>query len=183
MCQFPWKPHSRSGSLIEDGDTSLILEPRDPEFESRVRSSFARQEAMRTFGVTLERVAPGAVDMALPFRADLTQQHGFLHAGVITAVVDSACGYAALSLMEPGTAVLSVEFKVQLLAPARGKRFRALGRVVRTGRTLTVVTGELRAYAQEPARGTASGVVGEGELIALLNGTMMTVRDRQGLAD
>lgn len=162
----------------------LIPQPRDPDFENRVRSSFARQEAMRTLGVTLERVAPGEVDLTLPFRADLTQQHGFLHAGVVTAVVDSACGYAALSLMEPGTAVLSVEFKVQLLAPARGEWFRALGRVVRAGRTLTVVTGEFRACAQESAGGTASEAGGDdGELVALLTGTMMVVRDRPELAD
>jgi uncharacterized protein (TIGR00369 family) len=130
---------------------------------------------MRTFGVTLERVAPGEVELALPFRADLTQQHGFLHAGVVAAVVDSACGYAALTLMEPGAAVLSVEFKMQLLAPARGARFRGLGRVVRAGRTLTVVTGEFRAGAQDQA--------GSDELVALLTGTMMSVRDRPELAD
>ena len=124
---------------------------------------------MRTLGATLERIVPGEVDLALPFRADLTQQHGFLHAGVVTAVVDSACGYAALSLMEPGAAVLSVEFKIQLLAPARGARFLALGRVVRSGRTLTVVSGELRDET--------------GEVAALLNGTMMAVRDRPELAD
>lgn len=147
----------------------MAFQPRDPEFEPRVRASFARQAAMRTLGATLERVAPGEVDLALPFRADLTQQHGFLHAGVVAAVVDSACGYAALSLMEPGAAVLSVEFKVQLLAPARGARFLALGRVVRAGRTLTVVTGELRADGGEP--------------VALLHGTMMAVRDRPDLAD
>lgn len=134
---------------------------------------------MRTLGVTLERVAPGEVDLALPFRAELTQQHGFLHAGIVTAVVDSACGYAALSLMEPGAAVLSVEFKVQLLAPARGAWFRGLGRVVRAGRTLTVVAGELRAVAQEPEGGEA----GDGEVVALLTGTMMAVRDRPELAD
>ena len=153
----------------------MRFQSRDPDFENRVRSSFARQEAMRTFGVTLERVAPGEVDLALPFRADLTQQHGFLHAGVVTAVVDSACGYAALSLMEPGAAVLSVEFKVHLLAPARGPWFRGVGRVVRAGRTLTVVTGEFRASAQDPAD--------EGEVVALLTGTMMAVRDRPELAD
>ena len=90
----------------------MSCQPRDPDFERRVRASFARQAAMRTLGATLERVVPGEVDLALSFRADLTQQHGFLHAGVVTAVVDSACGYAALSLMEPGAAVLSVEFKV-----------------------------------------------------------------------
>jgi uncharacterized protein (TIGR00369 family) len=157
----------------------LRFQPRDPDFEQRVRSSFARQAAMRTLGVTLERVAPGEVDLTLPFRAELTQQHGFLHAGIVTAVVDSACGYAALSLMEPGAAVLSVEFKVQLLAPARGAWFRGLGRVVRAGRTLTVVAGELRAVAQEPAGGEA----GDGEVVALLTGTMMAVRDRPELAD
>ena len=124
---------------------------------------------MRTIGATLERVAPGEVDLALAFRAELTQQHGFLHAGIVTAAVDSACGYAALSLMEPGTAVLSVEFKVQLLAPARGASFLALGRVVRSGRTLTVVSGEFRAES--------------GEAVALLNGTMMAVRDRPDLVD
>jgi len=124
---------------------------------------------MRTLGVTLERVAPGEVDLALAFHEDLTQQHGFLHAGVITAAVDSACGYAALSLMDPGVAVLSVEFKVQLLAPARGSRFLALGRVVRAGRTITVVSGELRSDSDE--------------VVALLNGTMMAVRDRPDLSD
>jgi len=134
-----------------------------------VRASFARQAAMRTLGATLERVAPGEVDLALAFREDLTQQHGFVHAGVIAAVVDSACGYAALSLMEPGAAVLSVEFKVQLLAPARGARFLALGRVVRAGRTLTVVAGEVRDDGDE--------------VVALLNGTMMAVRGRPELAD
>lgn len=147
----------------------LPLRPRDPEFERRVRASFARQAAMHTLGATLERVAPGEVDIALPFRDDLTQQHGFLHAGVVTAVVDSACGYAALSLMEPGAAVLSVEFKMQMLAPARGVRFLALGRVVRAGRNLTVVSGELRSD--------------DGEVVALLNGTMMSVRGRPELAD
>lgn len=149
--------------------TPVRFQPRDPGFEQRVRASFARQAAMRTLGAAVERVAPGEVELSLPFRDDLTQQHGFLHAGVVTAVVDSACGYAALTLMEPGAAVLSVEFKVQLLAPARGASFRALGRVVRAGRTLSVVTGELRSDGDE--------------LVAMLTGTMMTVRDRPGLTD
>ena len=153
--------------------------PRDPDFARRVRASFEQQAAMRLLGVELERVAPGEVDLALPFRADLTQQHGFVHAGVLTAAVDSACGYAALSLMEPGAAVLSVEFKVQLLAPARGAWFRALGRVVRSGRTLTVVTGEVRAFASAPGDAAA----GEGDVVTLLNGTMMTVRGRPELVD
>ncbi len=153
--------------------------PRDPDFERRVRASFARQAAMHTLGVTMARVEPGVVELTLPFRADLTQQHGFLHAGIVAAVVDSACGYAALSLMEPGVAVLSVEFKVQLLAPARGAWFRAHGEVVRAGRTLSVVTGEMRAFANAP--GDAES--GEGEVVTLLNGTMMTVRGRPELAD
>lgn len=157
----------------------MRFEPRDPDFERRVRASFARQVAMHTLGATLDRVAPGEVDLVLPFRADLVQQHGFLHAGIVTAVVDSACGYAALSLMEPGAAVLSVEFKVNLLAPAQGAWFRALGRVVRAGRTLTVVSGELRAFARSPAVGDED----EGSVVALLTGTMMAVRDRPELAD
>jgi uncharacterized protein (TIGR00369 family) len=154
------------------------FQPRDSDFEARVRASFARQAAMRTLGATIERIAPGAVDLALPFQVELTQQHEFLHAGIATAVMDSACGYAALTLMEPGAAVLSVEFKVQLLAPARGERFRARGRVVRAGRTLTVVSGELIAFAQNSPGGAESS-----EIVAMLTGTMMTVRDRPGLTD
>jgi uncharacterized protein (TIGR00369 family) len=146
-----------------------LIQPPDANFEARVRASFARQAVMRTLGATIERVAPGEVELALPFREQLTQQHGFLHAGIITAVADSACGYAALSLMEPGAGVLSVEFKIQLLSPAKGARFLALGRVIRAGRTLTVVAGEVRTES--------------GEVIALLNGTMMSVRDRPGLTD
>jgi uncharacterized protein (TIGR00369 family) len=151
----------------------MMHAPRDPDFERRVRASFARQAAMATIGATLVRVAPGAVVIELPFRADLTQQHGFLHAGIVTSVVDSACGYAAMSLMEPGAAVLSVEFKVNLLAPARGDLFRASGRVVRAGRNLTVVSGELRAVEGD----------GEGTLVAMMTGTMMAVRDRPDLVD
>jgi uncharacterized protein (TIGR00369 family) len=154
----------------------VSFQPRDPEFARRVRSSFAQQAAMRTLGAALERVAPGEIDVSLPFRRDLTQQHGFLHAGIVTAVVDSACGYAALSLMEPDAAVLTVELKMQLLAPARGAWFRASGRVVRPGRTLTAVMGELRAFERDDA-------AGDGELVALLTGTMMAVRDRPGVRD
>ena len=152
----------------------MSFHPRDPDFERRVRASYARQAAMRTIGASLARVAPGEVELHLPFRDDLTQQHGYLHAGIVTAVMDSACGYAALSLMEPGAAVLSVEFKVNLLAPARGTMFRALGRVIRAGRHLTVVSGELRSHA---------GTDGEHTMTAMLVGTMMAVRDRPDLAD
>ena len=140
---------------------------RDPQYESRVRASFDRQVFMSTIGARLVRVAPGEVDIAITHRDDLVQQHGYLHAGVVTSVVDSACGYAALSLMEPGAAVLSVEFKVNLLAPAAGTEFLATGRVVKSGKTMTVCTGELR-----------SGDT----VIAVLQGTMMSVRDR-GISD
>jgi uncharacterized protein (TIGR00369 family) len=110
----------------------------DPAFEARVRASFARQGVMTTIGARLTRVAAGAVEIELPFRSDLTQQHGFVHAGVITTIADSACGYAAFSLMPAEASVLTVEYKVNLLAPARGDRFVARGRVVKPGRTLTV---------------------------------------------
>jgi len=149
--------------------------PRDPEYEKRVRASFARQAVMTTIGATLTEIAPGEVTIEIPFRPDLTQQHGFLHAGIVTSVMDSACGYAALSLMEPGAGVLSVEFKVNLLAPARGNRFRAVGRVVRAGRTVTVVSAELRVVDADADE--------RGALVAIMTGTMMTVRDRPGLSD
>jgi uncharacterized protein (TIGR00369 family) len=146
--------------------------PADPDFDRRVRASFARQVFMATLGATIESVAPGEVTIALPFRDDLTQQHGFLHAGVVASVVDSACGYAALTLMPPGTGVLSVEFKVNMMAPAAGERFIATGRVARAGRTLTVCSGELTAV-----RGEARTAV------ALMQATMMTVAQRRGVAD
>lgn len=146
----------------------MTFTPRDPNYEPRIRASFTRQAFMATLGARLVHVAPGEVRIALAHRDDLVQQHGFLHAGAVTSVVDSACGYAALSLMEPGAAVLAVEFKVNLLAPAEGTEFLAIGRVVRAGRTLTVCAGELRAGDT---------------LIAMMQGTMMAVRDRPGLED
>jgi uncharacterized protein (TIGR00369 family) len=146
--------------------------PADPEFERRVRGSFARQPMMTTLGATLERVAPGEVDIRLPFRADLTQQHGFLHAGAMTSIVDSACGYAALTLMPAGAAVLSVEFKVNLIAPGKGESVLARGRVLKAGRTLTTCAGDVFAV-----------VGGEEKLVLTLLGTMMTVHGRPDLAD
>jgi uncharacterized protein (TIGR00369 family) len=147
------------------------FEPLDPQFEQRVRRSYARQRMLETLGAVLERVAPGEVDIRLPFRADLTQQHGFLHAGAMTTVVDSACGYAALTLMAPDAAVLSVEFKVNLLAPGRGEAVIARARVLKPGRTLTVVRGDVLAMEG-----------GEERLVATMLATMMAVRGR-GLAD
>lgn len=138
------------------------FQPRDPEFETRVRDSFAQQRMMRTLGAELAAVRPGEVEIALPFRADFTQQHGYLHAAAVTAVADSACGFAALTLMEPGREVLSVEFKVNLVAPARGERFVAVGRVLRPGRTLTVCAGDVHAERD-----------GERTLVAVIQATMI----------
>lgn len=150
----------------------MKFQPRDPQFESRVRVSFARQRFMATLGASLEGVAPGEVAIAFTHREELTQQHGFLHAGVMTSVADSACGYAALSLMEAGVGVLSVEFKVNMLAPAVGDRFVATGRVVRSGRTLTVCTGEVTTLRD-----------GDTVPVLLMQATMMAVRGRPEVAD
>lgn len=137
-----------------------------------MRASFARQFFMTTLGARLQLIVPGEVRIALSHRPDLTQQHGFLHAGAVTSVMDSACGYAALTLMEPGAAVMSVEFKVNLLAPAASNEFIAIGRVIRAGRTVTVVSGELRSLDD-----------GNDTVFAILQGTMMAVRGKVGLSD
>lgn len=148
----------------DDGSRAEALQARDPEFATRVRLSFGEQRAMSTIGASLGIVEPGAVDIVLPFRDDLTQQDGFLHAGIIAAVADSACGYAAHSLMPPSARVLSIEFKLNLLAPAVGERIEARGRVVRAGRTITVCRADIVA------------ITGGGEkLVATMTGTMMTV--------
>ena len=120
--------------------------PRNADFAAVVRDSFARQPAMATLGASLARVAPGEVDIVLPFAAALCQQNGFLHAGVVAAIADSANGYAAFSLAPPGTDVLAVEFKINLMAPAKGERFEARGRVLRPGRTLTVCLAEVIGF-------------------------------------
>ena len=113
----------------------------------QVRDSLQRQSFMRLLGAHAPVVEPGHVVIEVPFRDDLCQQNGYLHAGVITSLADSACGYAALTLMPPGSDVLSVEFKVNLLSPGRGEVFRADARVVRSGRTLTVCQAEVTAAA------------------------------------
>jgi uncharacterized protein (TIGR00369 family) len=113
--------------------------------ENSVRESFARQTFMMFLGASLSRVAPGEVDIELPFRADLCQQNGTVHAGALTAIADSACGYAALTLMPEGSNVLSVEFKINLLAPASAPLYVAKAKVLRAGRTLTVVRADVLA--------------------------------------
>lgn len=148
------------------------FEPRYPEFEARVRASFARQKVMALLGAELQSVTPGEVIIKLPFRDDLTQQHGFLHAGVVTTIVDSACGYAALSLTDAETGVLTIEYKVNLLNPAAGEYFTAVGRVTKPGRNVTVCAGDVYGH-----RG------GTETHVATMLATIMTIRGREGIAD
>jgi uncharacterized protein (TIGR00369 family) len=119
--------------------------PKDPAFEARVRESFSRQSHMATLGAEIVFIAAGEVHLAFPFAAQFCQQNGFMHAGAIASVADSANGYAAYTLAPPGTDVLAVEFKINLLAPARGAGFLACGRVLRAGRTLTVCQADVFA--------------------------------------
>ena len=144
---------------------NATFEPLDPNYAARVRESFARQSFMRTIDARLGEVSPGEVIIELPFREDLTQQHGYLHAGILTAIVDTACGFAAMTLMPADGEVLSVEFKINLLAPARGERVSARGRVVRAGRTLTVCEGEAIAVTE-----------GREKTVAAMLATMITLR-------
>ena len=146
------------------------FEPQDPNFAQRVRASFARQGAMQTIGATLVSVTPGVVTIELPWAQALTQQHGFLHAGIVATALDSACGYSASSLMPDQAAVLTIEYKINLMAPARGQRFRMVGEVVKPGRTISVTEG--KAYAIDG---------NEEKLIATMSATLMTVVGRDGL--
>lgn len=142
-------------------------QPLNPSFASEVQRSFARQSIMQLIGAELERIEPGLVEIALPYRAELTQQDGYLHAGIVTTIADSACGYAAYSLMPAGSAVLSVEFKVNLLRPAKGDKFLARGEVIKPGKTLTVVKSDVFGL---------SGAAGGQTLVASMLGTMFCIR-------
>lgn len=143
------------------------FEPQDPDFAQRVRDSFQRQAAMATIGASLAAVEPGEVAIELPWAAGLTQQHGFLHAGMVATALDSACGYAGFTLMPADAGVLTIEYKINLLAPAKGQRFRMVGTVVKPGRTVTVTEG--RAYAIDEGRE---------KLIATMGATLMTILGR-----
>ncbi|MED4581222.1 PaaI family thioesterase [Brevibacillus choshinensis] len=149
--------------------TKPILTPHDPEYAERVRESFERQGAMKLIGATLAKVAPGEVEIYLPYREDLTQQHGFVHAGIVTTIVDNACGFAAYSLMPADASVLSVEFKVNLLAPAKGDGFIARGEVIKPGRTITVCNGEVYAPGED------------NKLIATMTATVIMLQGRSGI--
>ena len=131
----------------------------NPAFVDEIKQSFAKQTIMDLIGASLTRVEPGIVEITLPYRADLTQQHGYVHAGVVTTIADSACGYAAYTLMPPESDVLAVEFKVNLLRPAKGELFVARAEVLKPGKTLTVVRADVIADARS--------------LVATMQGTMM----------
>ena len=120
-------------------------EPADPGFAARCRASFARQKAMALIGARLASIEPGRCEIELDWRADLTQQKGFLHGGVVGMIADTACGYAAYSLMPATSSLVTVEYKINMLAPGRGKRFVARAEVLKAGRSLTVTRGEVLA--------------------------------------
>ena len=141
--------------------------PPNPEFEARVRDSFIRQRAMTTIGARLMEVRAGEAAIELPYRKDLTQQHGFIHGGIVGMIADNACGYAAFSLMPAGATVVTVEYKLNLLSPAEGERLIARGHVVRPGRTLVIA--EARVTALKKGR--------EGEIAACL-ATLMALHGK-----
>ncbi|MGY0196986.1 PaaI family thioesterase [Leptothrix sp. BB-4] len=145
--------------------------PADPAYAERVTESFARQTAMATLGARLVAVRPGEVEIELPHAPHICQQHGFVHAGVVSTALDSACGYAASSLMPADAGVLTIEFKVNLLAPARGPVIRMTGRVTKAGRTISVVDGQaVQPHPRDPS---------QTQIVATMTATVMTVSGRE----
>ena len=143
------------------------FESKNPDYRAAAVATFEAQPAMRTLGISIARLEPGEVDLAMAYAADFTQQNGFIHAGIITAGLDNACGIAAFTLMPEGSDILTVEFKTNLLAPARGERFLFRGQVIKPGRTLTVSEG--RAYGLDDGNET---------LVATMTATLMALRRR-----
>ena len=146
-----------------------MFQPQDPNFKTRVRASFARQRVMATLGIEMVHLEPGEVHLAMPLDLALTQQHGFVHAGIITTALDSACGYAAFSLMPADAAVLTVEFKTSLLAPAKGDRFLFRAKALKPGRTLTFCEAQALALSEDATE----------KLVATMTGTLMAIVGRQ----
>jgi uncharacterized protein (TIGR00369 family) len=154
-------------------EPEIDLPAAHPDPVRRVRESFERQPAMTLIGARLERVEPGLVEVAMPWRHEIGQQHGYAHAGIIGTALDSACGYAALTQMPEGAGVLTVEYKLNLLAPGAGAEFRMIGQVRKAGRTITVADGEAWAVGPDGRR----------RLIATMTATLMAVQDREGVSD
>ncbi len=146
------------------------FEPKDSKFRRRVKSSFDRQQCMTTLGIEISRIEPGKVELTMPYAEPYTQQHGFIHAGIISTAMDSACGYAAFSLMPVEAAVLTVEYKINFMAPASGEDFIFRAEVVKPGHTLTFC--DAHAYAR---------TAGREKLIATMSGTMMALVGREGI--
>ena len=147
-----------------------MVQAQDPNFRDRVRASFARQRVMATLGIEMIHLDAGEVHLAMPPNPDYAQQHGFMHAGIITTALDSACGYAAFTLMAAEAAVLTVEFKTNLLAPASGARFLFRARVVKPGRTLTFCEADALALTGSKEK-----------LVATMTGTLMAITGRQDI--
>lgn len=150
----------------------MTFQPRFDGFEKRVRNSFARQPAMGSLGVEIAAIGPGWIELTMPYNRAFTQQHGFIHGGIVATALDSACGYASFSLMAQDAAVLTVEFKTSLLAPADGERFRFRAEVTKPGRTLTFVSGT--AFAEKN---------GTEKPIATMTATMMAVVGREDVQE
>ena len=146
--------------------------PKDPDFAERGRRSFDRTPVLATVGARIDRIEPGLVDLSFPVAPHLLQQHGFVHMGAVSTLADTACGFAALTLMPKGAGVLTVEFKMNMMAPASGDRVVARGRVVRAGRTLTLTQANVYALA-----------AGRERHVALMTATMMTIEGRDGIVD
>jgi uncharacterized protein (TIGR00369 family) len=157
---------------LEEAGEDVARVPQDADYQERIRLSFAKQGLMRTLGASLCNIAPGLVEIAIHPDPSISQQHGFIHAGALCAIADTAAGYAALSLMPRGSGVLTTEFKINLVAPAVGDRILARGRVVKAGRTLTLAQTEIFGEAG-----------GQEKLVALLTATLMTVEGREGISD
>jgi len=141
-------------------------QPLGPEVATRVRNGFARQGLINTLNGKIAYISPGELHITAPFDERFTQQDGFLHAGIVTTLMDSACGYAAYTLMPSNSRVLSVEFKVNFLSPAQGERFRAEGKVAKSGKTISVCEGKLFAFQE-----------GQEKLVAMMQATMICIRN------
>lgn len=140
------------------------------DFRERIQESFAHQGAMQLIGAELTLIRHGCVEIELPYSASLTQQHGFLHAGVIAAALDSACTYAAYTMIEPDVSILTIEFKVNLMSPGKGDRFLFRGEITKPGSNIIVADGRAYAIGDGPAK-----------LIASMTGTKMAIRGREGI--
>ena len=142
----------------------------DDDYKNKVIESFQRQEVMKTLNASILDIRPGEIEIDFPYQKSLTQQHGFIHAGIVSTILNSACGYAAFSLMPEDAAVLTIEFKINLLSPAQGERFRAIGKVKKKGKNITVTEVELFANTEN----------GE-KLVATMNGTIMAIYGRKDI--